>query len=544
MVCSLPPDASPATLRPLLAAPDFPRSTAGILPMSLPTARLRPTLTRLAVAVVVLCVFGLLAPGVAQVPRDFAVDLQATVAAAPPYLTLSWTASSLGTVTSQRVHRRLKGATTWVLQATLGTTDTSYADPTAAPGVEYEYWMQRQHSGFPSTAMGYLSAGANLPFIEDRGTLLLVIEDSLPSALAPEIAQLKDDLAGDGWTVQTIPVARDDTPPNVRALIQAAYTADPVNVKAVYVFGHVPVPYSGQLAPDGHGDHVGAWPADGYYGDMDGIWTDATVTTTGGSPARTENVPGDGKFDQSALPSDLELQVGRVDLNAMTQAPASSVSELVLLRRYLRKAHDYRHRLGAYANVPRRSMIRDGFGFFGGECFATSGWAAAYGCVSRTVDQPATGQWYNQATANTYLFGHGDGGGSFTSASGVGTTAEFGRSPSRVVFTEIFGSYHGDWDATNNFMRSVLAGMVNLENAVTSRFDAGHPRNRGVLQPRFPCRAIHRTPPSCKSAGAPLVLQAPRRRCGCCGCGCAGCCSCRVSGHFCHHDLCGELLAS
>ncbi len=428
--------------------------------MSLPAVRFFPPPAFRAVLAAALCFCGLLTPTSAQVSRDFALNLQATVSASPPHLTLTWAASALTTVTAQRVHRRLKGATAWVLQATLAITDTSYADPTATPGIEYEYWVQRQFSIYPSVAVGYLHAGVNLPLVEERGTLLLVVDDTMTAGLAPELAQLKDDLAGDGWTVQTIPVTRSETPPNVRALIQAAYAADPVNVKAVYLLGHVPVPYSGNIAPDGHGNHVGAWPADGYYGDMDGVWTDASVTTSGGSPARTENVPGDGKFDQSSLPSDLELQVGRVDLSAMTQAPASAVSELTLLRRYLRKAHDYRQRLGAYANVPRRSIIRDGFGFFGGEAFAASGWAAAFSCVGRNVDQPATGQWFTQATGNTYLFGHGNGGGSFTSASSVGTSEDFGRKPSRVVFTQLFGSYHGDWDSPNNFLRAPLAGTA------------------------------------------------------------------------------------
>ena len=425
--------------------------------MSLPSTRLSPTAFRALIAAVL---FVLLAPATAQVSRDFALDLEATVSASPPHITLSWTASALTTVTAQRLHRRLKGGTTWVLQATLATTDTSYADPTAMPGIEYEYWVQRQFSVYPSVALGYLNAGVNLPLIENRGTLLLVVDDTMTAGLAPELAQLKDDLAGDGWTVQTIPVSRSETPSNVRALIQAAYAADPVNVKAVYLLGHVPVPYSGSINPDGHSNHWGAWPADGYYGDVNGVWTDTSVTTGGASPARTENVPGDGKFDQSSLPSDLELQVGRVDLSGMAQAPASAVSELALLRRYLRKAHDYRQRLGAYASVPRRSMIRDGFGFFGGEAFAASGWAAAFSCVGRNVDQPATNQWFTQATANTYLFGHGNGGGSFTSASSVGTSEEFGRKPSRIVFTQLFGSYHGDWDNPNNFLRAPLAGTA------------------------------------------------------------------------------------
>lgn len=410
-------------------------------------------------------------------PLDFVVDLRATVAPVVPHLTLVWTQRQQSIITSQKLHRRLKGAASWELQATLTNSQTSYADSTAQPGVEYEYWMERRFSGVsPNVAIGYLSAGLEVPPVEDRGTLLLVVDSSMTVPLAPEIAQLKEDLAGDGWSVQTIPVARTDAPPAVRALIQAAYNADPTRVKAVYLLGRVPVPYSGLLAPDGHvPDHLGAWPADVYYADMDGTWPDTSINNSTASGTRQDNVPGDGKFDITYLSSDAELQLGRVDLSNMSKAPTSGVSETALLRRYLRKAHDYRHRLGAYTSVPRRSLIRDNFGHaFSSEPFASSGWAAAYSCVSQSADTPSA-SWFNAPPANTYLFGYGCGGGGYESASGVGTSAEFGRKPSRVVFTSLFGSYHGDWDSSNNFMRSVLAGNATGDSLGLASFWAGRP---------------------------------------------------------------------
>ena len=68
---------------------------------------------------------------------------------------------------------------------------------------------------------------------------------------------------------------------------------------SLFLLGHVPVPYSGNINPDGHPDHQGAWPADGYYADMDGTWTDISVNNTVATGTRNDNVPGDGKFDQS-----------------------------------------------------------------------------------------------------------------------------------------------------------------------------------------------------------------------------------------------------
>jgi len=58
--------------------------------------------------------------------------------------------------------------------------------------------------------------------------------------------------------------------PDVKSIIINEYIADPANVKAVFLLGQIPLPYSGYLNPDGHSDHKGAWPADAYYADMDG----------------------------------------------------------------------------------------------------------------------------------------------------------------------------------------------------------------------------------------------------------------------------------
>lgn len=419
----------------------------------------------------------------AAVSRDFVVDLKATVSGSSPHIVLSWTQRLQANITGQEIHRRVKGESAWVLQATLATTQTNYADATAVTGVQYEYWMKRTFSGVnPTTALGYICAGVNLPMVEDRGKLLLLVDDTMAAPLASEISQLQQDLAGDGWTVQVISAVRTNTPPQIRALIQAAYNADPTNVRMAYLLGHVPVPYSGEIAPDGHGDHVGAWPADGYYGDLDGTWTDTTVDRTTASRAENDNVPGDGKFDQSNFPSLLELGIGRVDMKGMTYAPASSVTETALLRRYLRKAHEYRHRLGAYADIPRRTLMRDGFGHaFSSEPFAISGWALGFsgaGLGSYTpIDEAPSMAWFlpGYAGSNSYLVGYGCGGGSYQSASSVGNTSDFGRRPSKVVFTALFGSYHGDWDAANCFLRAPLAGNATDDSLGLACYWAGRP---------------------------------------------------------------------
>lgn len=423
----------------------------------------------------------------AQTTRDFAIDLKADVSASSPHITLSWSLRQNANITAQEIYRRPKGQVAWgSVLATLTVTDTSWADTTAVPGVEYEYWLKRNYTSIsPSNPLGYITAGYNLPMVESRGVTLLVVDDTMAAPLAHEIAQLKRDLTADGWTVQVISAARRESTSDVtavadtKALIKAAYDADPANVKQVYILGHVPVPYAGSQLPDGHSNHFGAWSADNFYGDMNGTWTDSSVTNTSSTEARIHNIPGDGKLDQSNIPSPLELSVGRVDLRNMQRAPATNVTETTLLRRYLKKAHDFKTKQGAYANVERRVLIRDGFGNFSGESFMRTGWAWGFTGVGRppevTFDEAPANDWWTQAATNTYLMANGNGGGSYETCGSVGNTADFGRRPFKAAFVSLFGSYFGDWDVTNNFMKAPLAGNATGDGLGLTCFWAGRP---------------------------------------------------------------------
>ena len=161
-------------------------------------------------------------------------------------------------------------------------------------------------------------------------------------------------------------------------------------------------------------------------------------------------MPGDGKFDQSLWPIPLTLQVGRVDL---ANLPSFSLSETELLRQYLNKDHNFRTKL---ITPQRRGWIDDHFGLTTGEPFAVTGWRdfAAFFGASNTV---AGSDWFGTLAANSYLWGYGCGSGTFTSAGGVGATTDFAANAPHVVFTMLFGSYFGDWDSQNNFLRAGLA---------------------------------------------------------------------------------------
>jgi hypothetical protein len=335
-------------------------------------------------------------------------------------------------------------------------------------GTPYEYQVVKT-SGDHS-AYGYIYSGINVPMTDSRGTLLLVVDNTYATELDKELTRLHEDLAGDGWNVTRIDVGRNDSPVSVKRLIQAQYNADPAHVKAVFLFGHVPVPYSGDIVPDGHApDHEGAWPCDGFYGDMTGRWTDSAVNDTRALDPRNRNVPGDGKFDQSTFPAPVKLMVGRVDLSNLPGrlalgGPATFPNELELLRNYLNKDHKFR---AAQLPLPRRAVVGDFFGTRDGEAFAASAWrnfAPFFGPASIT-EVSREGSWISNLHTNAYLWAYGCGAGSYTSVAGLGNsdsyhdgvTTELFTNDIKAAFTLLFGSWLPDWDSEDDIMRSVLA---------------------------------------------------------------------------------------
>lgn len=385
-------------------------------------------------------------------PKYYAVEVSANVQSSPAQVQLVWPGD--GSATGYTVSRKSPNATAWTQIATLPGTAASYTD-TGSVGGSFEYRLQKNTSaGY--TGYGYILAGIQAPLLENRGKVVLVVDNSFSASLAPELARLQQDLAGDGWTVLRHDVARTDSVSSVKALIKADYDADSANVKSVFLFGHVPVPRSGNINPDGHPDHQGAWTADTYYADMNGTWTDSTVNNSGAARSENWNVPGDGKFDQDTIPSDLELEVGRVDLSNMTcfSNKTPSRSELDLLRQYLNKDHNFRHGL---LPLPRRGLICDNFGEKGGESFAASGWrsfAPMFG--ADTTVKIAANTFFPTLVNDGYLWSYGTGGGSYYTCNGVGGADDFALNDIKTAFTMLFGSYFGDWDNESNFLRAAL----------------------------------------------------------------------------------------
>src|SRR5258706_2123884 len=393
----------------------------------------------------------------AQSPIDYTVPITVQVQESPPQITLQWPLNAGATNFS--IGRKSLSATSWtILEDSLAPASTSFTDTNVVVGTGYEYRVSR--TGAPADGESYVYAGIKIPVVDYRGKMVLLVDDYFSDTLSTEISRLEKDFISDGWQVIRHDVSRTDSVPLVKNIILNDFTADAVNVKALCLLGHIPVPYSGDLNPDGHPDHEGAWPADVYYGDMNGAWTDASVNVTVASRPQNQNIPGDGKFDQTVIPGTVALEVGRIDFFNL---PSFALTETQLMRNYLGRDNDYRKKI---VDPVKRCLVDDNFGTFGGEAFASNGWRIA---SLLTPDSISSQDYFTTLGSNSYQWSYGCGGGSYTSCGGVGSTSNFAADTVQTIFTMVFGSYFGDWDSQDNFLRAPLAS-----GALTSAW-AGRP---------------------------------------------------------------------
>ncbi len=392
---------------------------------------------------------------------DYCVLVTATTSKSPAAITLNWPDN--GKALSYSISRKGKYEFTWKsIKTGIAGTVTSYVDSDVTIGNEYEYQIVRNQTG-GFTATGYLSCAIDLPIVHKRGTVLLLIEASIKDSLADAINEVSLDMAGDGWKVIHRYAHKDSSIQYVSGLIAEAKKWADNPLRAIYILGHVAVPYSGNygqdnfysVAPDGHTDHNGAWPADVWYGTDGKYYTDA-VSNDLSTRTPNKNFPGDGKFDQIEIPSEILYHVGRVDLANM---PAFAETEVALLKQYIKKAHDYRFGITKTIN---KGLIDENFGANAG-AFASTGWRnfTAFFGATNVLDRVENGvDYFLDLADSNYLFAYGTGGGSFTSAGGIGSTDDF-KTKRGAPFNFLFGSYFGDWNVSNNFLRAPLAAKEN-----------------------------------------------------------------------------------
>jgi hypothetical protein len=400
-------------------------------------------------------------------------------------MTASTVSNPLGVILQMRyspgriynIWRRLYGDTNWTVLAT-NISSYTYLDTNVTNGGRYEYnLIYNTRTSPPDCA---IVCGVNASCAAYRGRAILLVDSTLSSALSAELTQFQNDLIGDGWAITRHDVARHNDVnwsvntnniSTIRNLIISDYGSDPTT-KSVVIIGHVPIPYSGTVPVDGHTainkppGHEGAWPADGYYGDIDGIWSDA-LTSLNTYSDYSNNLPGDGKFDNDMFPTNsigvahLELSVGRIDF---ANLPAFSKTETELIKQYLNKDHKYRY---AYSSYVGRGVSGSYFGdiytdqtiaknanqniaalygydngqIYGGHCFkehvnSMFGILGGYGAPDSTANFDGC-PWLRYATTN------------------LASTTD--NEPAIGIYI-LKSSYLGDimYYTNNNFMRSAL----------------------------------------------------------------------------------------
>ncbi len=386
----------------------------------------------------------------------YAVQLSTSVQTNPPTITLAWVPDPYG-VDYFEVSRKLKHETAWGPKKTLPGSALSYVDENVSPGVVYEYRIKKQATlGY--TGYGYICSGILAPMLDQRGRLILIVAADT-AALGPELARFEADVIGDGWMVTRHDLDDSATTTSVKNLIVRGYQNDPGGTKAVFLFGHVPIFKSGTLNYDSHGPRP--FPADGFYGDMDGDWAQDLAP---------EERP-------SYMPSEIELMVGRVDFSDMPGIGAIPPwrNETELLRNYLNKNHAWRHKL---LTVPRRALIANRAGDQGGLAYAATGYrnfstfVGSENIVEANVEDnsPICERWISQVSEESWLWTYACGGGQDAVIGHMGTHGPYNeawstdvvKQDAKAVFSMLFGSHFGDWSRPDNVMRSMLATSTGL----------------------------------------------------------------------------------
>ena len=347
----------------------------------------------------------------------------------------------------------------WENLATINDDQDSFVERTLVPGEALEYRI-RKTQGTNLVSETYIYGGVRVKNQFRKGQVILVIDSLISDSLIFELERFKTDLENEGWKVLPTKAGRNESVLAVKARLTSLYALENAHETYIILMGHIPVPYSGNFTqsgtppPDGHvegsGNHTGAWAADVFYGDYDGQWTDYVVNHTDAKLERNDNVPDDGKFDQTKLPSLVESPVGRIDFYDL---PVYAKSEIQLMKDYLDRNHAFR--TGQWTVKPQ-ALIDNNFTSLN---LASTG----YHNFSTMIAQDQISDTSDYVTAQRregYLWSYGCGAGSFTSCNGLyngrASSADLAAEPLENVFTILAGSYFGDWDIKDNFLRTPL----------------------------------------------------------------------------------------
>lgn len=392
-----------------------------------------------------LCGLLLYAAASAQIAKERVVLVDVKTDAQAPSITVSW--NYVAGITGYSVSRKDPGSWNWTVLKSLGALDTVFTDTSVQKGIVYEYFVQRQITN--TYLYGFVAAGIEVPEVHYRGEVFIALDSALNAAIPEKLGEFYTALVGDGWRVHPVVTSSNWGVVQLKDSIKKWHLINPHRHNSLLLLGNIPVPYSGNLNPDAHPDHLGAWPSDVYYGEFSANWTDAN-NYPGASRPENVNLPGDGKFDQTVIPAEVKLQIGRVYLDNLSLFGLTRDS---LYSRYLTK--DCAYRMNAW-DVPRRGLIDDALGALGGEYPGRNGYQNGNALFGEEQTITANDTFINILRTEPYLFSHASSTGGYTSNKQLNSSMF--KTETYSVFQTSFGSYHGDWDINNNLLRAEIAG--------------------------------------------------------------------------------------
>ncbi len=374
-----------------------------------------------------------------------------------PSITLSWPQDTAVSYTVSR-----KEVTGSDFDHFVGVADsgaTSLTDKDVRRGVHYEYKIIKAYRDFDG--WGYVSAGFDVALPDHKGRILVLVDYTVREQIPDAINRYQRGLTADGWQAKVVSVPRSEqfnprAVINIRQIIRAEHERD--SLRAVVLLGRVPVAYSGDYAIDGHSEHIGAWPADPFYAELDGIWTDSSAEVLATSRYQNINSIGDGKYDQIFIPTKLELEIGRIDFFDLPDYPQS---EIKLIENYLDKNQKFR-----YGEIrPRRmGIITDNFGMYSNEAFAADGWINLSALVGYENISEASMRY--EMRDKSFMWAYGCGSGTYYACHEVAYPETYVGVDQHCAFVMLFGSRFGDWDSRNNIMRIIAASAPMVQNVV------------------------------------------------------------------------------
>ena len=128
----------------------------------------------------------------AQTPLDTALEVQVTAATTSPVISLNWPAITgrRDPVYVTRTELTATGRGT-AKSFTLATNATTLADTNSVVGKRYEYLVSQRYLSDAGTSINrkvIIAAGSELPLVENRGRVLLLVDSSMATSLQDELA--------------------------------------------------------------------------------------------------------------------------------------------------------------------------------------------------------------------------------------------------------------------------------------------------------------------------------------------------------------------